>query len=140
MSLEISVSARQVGGFERLREEVRREVQLGELGAAEAGAAFAQAIVPHSSGHLASTIRGYTSGYTVVVAATAEYANIVEEGSKPHWIGGEGQRLRNEETGFSAIGPVYHPGTHPQPFMEQTLRAVEEYMEDYLEGVGFYDE
>lgn len=78
------------------------------------------------SGHLRSSVRAFREADgSIVIGPTASYAEYVISGTRPHLIRSHGPySLHNAGTG-QYFGPVvHHPGTAPDPFVEQAVREV----------------
>lgn len=90
--------------------------------------AFAKAFwgAPVLTGYLASTVYKQVSDGEGVVGVAASYARVVVEGSAPHEIrAANGGVLAFMIAGKMIFTPiVHHPGTKPNPFMQNALEEV----------------
>lgn len=80
----------------------------------------------HRSGQLRSSIISERQpDGSVHVGPTASYGGYVNDGTPPHLIRSHGPYpLRNRETGQVFGREVHHPGTRPQPFIEETAADI----------------
>ena len=84
--------------------------------------ALMSAKAPVRSGRLLGSIREEVLGLEATVGPTVPYAIYVEYGTSPHVILPVFARtLRFETSGKVVFTPiVHHPGTRPQPFIQET--------------------
>ena len=89
--------------------------------------AFAAAFwgAPVKTGYLASTVYKEVSDSEGVVGVAASYAEVVVEGTAPHEIRpANGRVLAFMVAGKMIFTPiVHHPGTKPNPFMQNAARG-----------------
>lgn len=93
----------------------------------EETAAAARVLAPVESGALRASIRSdMDPDLTVEVSANTDYAIYVHEGTAPHTITPRSARVLRFPTKGGKIvytTKVNHPGTQPQPFLMDALRA-----------------
>jgi hypothetical protein len=108
--------------------------------AAKRGAELSRALAPKKTLRLVSHIDYWVEGKTGAAWGVhgdeklLAYAASQDRGSLPHEIGKPGQRLYNEEEGFKARGPVWHPGTRPTNFMEEAEYQLERDLHSIVEA------
>ena len=82
--------------------------------------------VPVASGRLRDSLGVRISGDKVIVGPDVPYASYVEFGTEPHEIRPKNQNgvLRFKVNGqYVYAKVVHHPGTKPQPFVEDSFNA-----------------
>jgi hypothetical protein len=90
----------------------------------EAIAARARALAPGTmKDHIDASVTPGITGLTATVSCDHPAATFVNQGTPPHIIRSHGSYpLRNKAKG-QIFGPVvHHPGTQPNPFLEQAMR------------------
>ena len=80
----------------------------------------------HRSGALRSSVHSERQpDGSVLVGPSLEYGKYVNDGTPPHIIRSKGNYpLRNRETGQVFGREVHHPGTRPQPFVQETAADI----------------
>lgn len=85
---------------------------------------LARVFAPRRRGWLASQIESFIFGTYAETVSSADYAAAQEKGAGPHSIGADGQLLSNRDEGFSARGPVLHPGNPAVRYLARAGQAV----------------
>lgn len=126
-------------------DDMRRQLERKAAGAATRTAADVEARLrrtgPTDTGNLAAktTARSKASprGATIDIIVDTPYAHIVAGGQRPHQIpsGGRRKYLHNARTGFSAMGPVNHPGAQGNSWWADTIRDLPDILARNWHGV-----
>lgn len=104
---------------------------------AEHAYATMMAKAPVRTGRLLGSIRKQVSGSEATVGPTVAYAVYVEYGTRPHDIRPVfASVLAFEVAGRMVFTPiVHHPGTRPQPFVQETSEDVQRRLSEFWEKV-----
>lgn len=81
---------------------------------------------PYKTGKLRRSIKKRVSGLEVRITPTAPYSIFVEEGTRPHEIVPVNAKALRFTVGYGQVvfaKRVSHPGTAPQPFVQETADA-----------------
>jgi hypothetical protein len=98
----------------------------------------ARAEAPRNTGAFAEGLEsrlignGFESSIEIYSTVEKPLPIWISEGTAPHEIGAPGQFLYNPDEDFAAIGPVLHPGTQPNPFVEDILLTIDTKAQELL--------
>ena len=122
---EIENAAEIVAAFRKAPEIVKPTLQNAVLKATDMIRKYTDVpIVPYDTGTLIKSFRGTLENDGLIARwfPTAFYAKYVNDGTEPHMIEALGGGLWWPEAQHP-IDHVFHPGTKPNPFMENILKA-----------------
>ena len=86
--------------------------------------AEAKARAPRRTGALSETIHAFlTSDTTAELDVLAPYASFITDGTMPHLIRARSKRALAWPGGAHPVRVVHHPGTQPNPYLQDAIDA-----------------
>jgi HK97 gp10 family phage protein len=138
MSIQVDVQRRGLD-IKILADKIPNEILPGLVKkTADYAYALMSAKAPVKSGRLLGSIREEIRGLEAIVGPTVPYALYVEYGTSPHIITAVFARvLRFEAAGKVVFTPiVHHPGTRPQPFIQETTQQTRDRIPEVWQEVA----
>lgn len=134
MSIDLSLTVPEPSEWKRTAEQALQAMQRAvELTAQEVFGNIARE-APVNHGRLAGSFSiEQVDDLSWKIFTNVEYAEAVQEGTKPHVIEASGRALAFESNGQMVIVKrVNHPGTAPNPYITRSLEAAQTRTDEFM--------